>query len=65
MISITKENLFQAKSSNLFCRDCKTYLRVNQVLRKEGEDKVLYSCSIYYCNRCNVYYFKFKKEGKK
>ena len=42
------------------CGECRKYIRVNQVLRKEIDESRDLLTLIYYCRTCDLYYFKFK-----
>jgi len=52
----------QFKNNDLYflCQECRKYIRVNQVLRKEIDESRDSLILIYFCRKCDTYYFRFK-----
>ncbi|KKN62996.1 hypothetical protein LCGC14_0506360 [marine sediment metagenome] len=47
------------------CKSCGRSLRINQVIRKEIDDKEEFIVSVYYCYICDLYILRFKTIEKK
>lgn len=52
----------QFKNNDLYyeCQECKKYIKVNQIFRKKIDDYRDFLILVYYCRKCDTYYFKFK-----
>lgn len=51
---------FEGDDLSFYCKRCKKFIKVNQIIRKKIDQNRTSVIFIYYCKKCNSYYFKFK-----
>ncbi len=53
-------NRLEKGFSYIKCKSCNKILKVNQIIRKEINEKNEYVILIYYCKGCRSYFLRFK-----